>query len=201
MKLIGRTLSPFVRRVAATLNLYGMEWEALPLSTVTDGAEIARHNPLGRVPALVLPDGEVLVDSAAILDHLDSLAGPDALTPPAGADRRAVLRAVALGVGAAEKSVQAYYETQRRPEGLRWAESAAKLFEQARGGFAALEAMLEGGFLCLGRLTQADVTAVIALDFADKVLPALGEGRYPGLRALSARLNADQRVGGTRFVG
>jgi glutathione S-transferase len=200
MKLVGRTLSPFVRRVAASLNLYGMAWEAVPLSTVSDGAEIMKLNPVGRVPALVLEDGEVLVDSAAILDHLDSLAGASALIPAAGAERRQVLRTVAIGLGAAEKSVQAYYETQRRPEALRWAEGAAKLIAQAQGGFAALEAMLEGEFLCLGRLTQADVTAVIGLDFANRVPPTLAEGRYPRLHALSARLNADHRIGGTRFA-
>lgn len=201
MKLIGRTLSPFVRRVAASLNLYGIEWEALPLSTVSDGAEIMKVNPVGRVPALILDGGEVLVDSSAILDHLDSLAGPAALTPPSGAERRKVLRAVAIGLGAAEKSVQAYYETQRRPEALRWAEGAANLIAQAQGGFAALEALLDGEFLCLGRLTQADVTAVIALDFANRVLPGLAEGRYPRLHALGARVNADPRIGGTQFAG
>jgi glutathione S-transferase len=201
MKLIGRTLSPFVRRVAASLNLYGMEWEAVPLSTVTDGAEIMKLNPVGRVPALVLEDGEVLVDSSAILDHLDSLAGPAALIPSSGAERRQVLRAVAIGLGAAEKAVQAYYETARRPEALRWSEGAATLIAQAQGGFTALEAMLEGEFLCLGRLTQADVTAIIGLDFANRVVPSMAEGRYPRLHTLGARLNADPRIGGTRFAG
>lgn len=201
MQLVGRYLSPFVRRVAATLNLYGMEFTSLPLATTTDGAAIMGYNPVGRVPSLILDDGEVLVDSHAILDHLDELAGAAALTPPGGAERRLVLRATMLGVGAMEKTVQAYYETARRPEALRWAEGAANLQAQAQGGLAALEAMAGGEFLCLGRLTQADVTAVVALDFAAKVLPAMVQGRYPGLEALSARLNADPRVGGTAFKG
>lgn len=201
MKLIGRSLSPFVRRVAATLNLYGLPFEQLALATTTDGAAIAGYNPLGRVPSLVLDTGEVLVDSAAILDHLDEVAGEGSLTPRTGADRRLVLRAVALGVGAMEKTVQAYYETARRPEQLRWQEGAAALQAQAQGGLAALEGMAEGDHLCLGRMTQADVTATIAHDFAMKVLPAMVEGRYPRLHALSQRLNADPRIGGTAFGG
>lgn len=201
MQLVGRFLSPFVRRVAATLNLYGMEFTSLPLATTTDGAAIAGYNPVGRVPSLIMDDGEVLVDSNAILDHLDEVMGEAALTPHAGAERRLVLRATAIGVGVMEKTVQAYYETARRPEALRWAEGAANLQAQAQGGFAAFEAVAEGDFLCLGRLTQADVTAVVALDFAAKVLPALVEGRYPRLHALSARLNADARVGSTAFKG
>lgn len=201
MQLVGRLLSPFVRRVAATLNLYGMPFESLPLATTTDGAAITGYNPLGRVPSLILDGGEVLVDSNAILDHLDELAGEAALTPRHGADRRLVLRATAIGVGAMEKTVQAFYESARRPEGLRWAEGAANLQAQAQGGLAALDAMAAGEHLCLGRLTQADVTAVVALDFAAKVLPAMVAGRYPGLYALAARLNADPRVGGTAFKG
>lgn len=201
MQLVGRLLSPFVRRVAATLNLYGMPFESLPLATTTDGAAITGYNPLGRVPSLILDGGEVLVDSNAILDHLDEMAGEAALTPRAGADRRLVLRATAIGVGAMEKTVQAFYESARRPEALRWAEGAANLQAQAQGGFAALEAMVQGGHLCLGRLTQADVTAVVALDFAAKVLPAMMEGRYPQLHALAAGLNADARVSGTAFKG
>ena len=201
MQLVGRLLSPFVRRVAATLNLYGMPFEALPLSTVTDGAAIAAINPLGRVPALILDDGEVLVDSAAILDHLDELAGPSALIPNSGPTRRRVLNAVALGLGAAEKSVAAYYETARRPEAWRWPEGAEAMMAQARGGFAALEAMATGEYLLPSGLTQADVTAVVALDFARKVLPDMVEGRFPKLDALSLRLNADPRVGSTQFAG
>ena len=201
MQLIGRTLSPFVRRVAATLAIYGLPCESLPLSTVTDGDAIRQRNPLGRVPALILDDGEVLVDSSAILDHLDALAGDAALTPRAGAERRQVLRAVMLGVGATEKAVAAYYEGQRRPEGLVWAEGLANLEAQAQAGFGALEAMLTGDHLCLGRLTQADVTAVCGHDFVARVMPGLLEGRFPRLSALAARLNADPRIGGTAFRG
>lgn len=202
MKLVGRMLSPFVRRVAATLNLYGHEWESWPLSTVTDMAEIMRVNPVGRVPVLYLDSGEALVDSAAILDHLDEQAGAGALTPRAGAERRAVMQAVAIGLGAAEKTVAAIYEGQRRPEALRWPEALAKLQAQAAGGFAALDAMLDGKeFLALGRLTQADVTAAIAYDFACTVMPEWAAGQAPRLAALRDRLNADPRVGGTKFTG
>lgn len=201
MQLVGRLLSPFVRRVAATLNLYGMPFESLPLATTTDGAAITGYNPLGRVPSLILDGGEVLVDSNAILDHLDELAGEAALTPRAGADRRLVLRATAIGVGAMEKTVQAFYESARRPEALRWEEGAANLKAQAQSGLSALEAMGAGEYLCLGRLTQADVTAVVALDFAAKVLPDMVQGQFPRLHALSARLNADPRLGETAFKG
>ena len=84
MILVGRYLSPFVRRTAVTLKLYGIPFEHQPLSTMTDMDAIKKLNPVGRVPVLVLDDGESLVDSAAILDHLDL---PDRPAPrPAAAD-------------------------------------------------------------------------------------------------------------------
>jgi len=201
MQLVGRLLSPFVRRVAATLQVYGMGYESLPLSTMSDGAAIKGYNPVGRVPSLILDDGEVLIDSSAILDHLDEVAGASALIPRSGAERRQVLRGVQIALGAAEKAVAAYYEGHRRPEGLVWAENLANLQAQAQGGFAALEAVLAGDFLCLGRLTQADITTLAGYDFVMKVMPALLEGQTPRLAALSARLNADARNGGTAFQG
>ena len=70
-------------------------------------AEVRASNPLGRIPALVLDSGEVLINSAAIIDHLDEAYGRErALTPAAGAERRAVLRVAALMMGACDKLLQ-----------------------------------------------------------------------------------------------
>ena len=93
MMLVGVNRSPFTRRVAITLAVYGMPYEQLPLSGFNDRAEVRASNPLGRIPALILDNGEVLVDSGAIIDYLDEAFGRDrALTPAAGPDRRAVLK-------------------------------------------------------------------------------------------------------------
>ena len=110
MKLIGQYDSPFVRRVAVALQIYGIVYDHVPWSTFGDGDLVARHNPLKRVPALVLDDGEVLIESGAILDYLDERVGPDrALLPLSGAARRAALRRIALMTGAADKAVSFFY--------------------------------------------------------------------------------------------
>ena len=75
--LIGHYDSPFVRRVGMSLHILGMPFERQLLSVFSNADELRAYNPVGRVPALVLDDGEVLVDSAAILDHLDEVAGPE----------------------------------------------------------------------------------------------------------------------------
>ena len=94
MLLIGMFDSPFVRRVAVSLNLLGFSFEHANWSVGKDHAQIRRYSPLGRVPTVVLEDGEVLTESAAILDHLDSVVGPErALVPANGTARRQVLAA------------------------------------------------------------------------------------------------------------
>jgi glutathione S-transferase len=71
MFLIGQYDSPFVRRTAIAMRLYGIAFEHRPWSTFGDADKIAPYNPLRRVPTLVLDDGEALIDSTAILDYLD----------------------------------------------------------------------------------------------------------------------------------
>jgi glutathione S-transferase len=67
MLLIGHYDSPFVRRIAVTLRTYGMAYDHEAWSTFGDADKIARHNPLRRVPTLVLDDGTVLVEVPAFL--------------------------------------------------------------------------------------------------------------------------------------
>ena len=87
MILVGQYDSPFVRRVAVSLRLLGFAYEHDTRSVFGDFESMRRTNPLGRIPSLVLDDGEVLIDSAAILDHLDETVGPArALVPARGAD-------------------------------------------------------------------------------------------------------------------
>lgn len=195
--VVGRDLSPFVRRVRVSLLLLGIAHEQNGLATTTDLERIRAINPLARVPALLLEGDEPpLVDSWAILDHIDAVAGPArALVPPAGAARRAVLRLVALGTGVMEKGVQSFYERTRRPEEKQHAPWRDHCDAQVAGGLAALDAAaltaesLGQPHLTGERLTQADVTAAVALDFirftGGYLAPA---GSYPSLEALAARL-------------
>src|SRR5215813_10852277 len=85
MFLIGQYDSPFVRRVAIALKLYGLAFEHKPWSTFGDADKIAPYNPLRRVPTLVLDDGEALIESTIILDYLDELVGPEKAMLPAPA--------------------------------------------------------------------------------------------------------------------
>lgn len=193
MLLIGRDLSPYTRRVAISMAMLDLPVERRHLGTATQQDEIRAFNPLGRVPALQLDDGEVLIESAAILDYLDELAGPDrALVPASGQPRRRVRHHCALLTGALDKAVWAYYERTRRPDDKihwPWVEACER---QVTDGLAAAEAErpdTAGGWLLGGdRPTQADITALVTLPFVRVVLPHLvPAGRFPRLEALEAR--------------
>jgi glutathione S-transferase len=188
--LIGRYFSPYTRRVAVTMRLLGIPYEHQVIRVYDQMAEMQRFNPLARVPTLVLDDGECLIESGAILDHLDELAGPaKALTPPRGAERRRVLRAAALATGALDKGIQHMQEA-GRPAAARKTDMMARNQAQVRAAFAALEAMAGGPYLAGDRLTQADVTTVVAWDFLKKVTPELlPPGTYRGVEALVGRLS------------
>ena len=136
MILIGRYLSPFVRRVGATLHHFGMEFEHRPIRAGgADQDEIRKSNPTGRVPVLILDDGEILADSAVIVDYLDYLAGPQrALMPQSGWERYRMLSLLSISTAAAEKVVAAYME-RTRPEENQDEPSIENAVRQAKDGF------------------------------------------------------------------
>ena len=190
MLLIGVNRSPYTRRVAITLQAYGVPYEQQALSGFGNRAEVRAQNPLGRIPALVLDDGEVLLDSGAIIDHLDEVYGRDrALTPAAGADRRAVLKVAALMMGACDKGLHAAYERNHHPPEKVHQPWIDDCMAQVTNALLAVDAMIvsEMPYLLLGRLTQADVTAFVA----ERLARGLGidtDKAMPRLSALTKRL-------------
>ncbi|GLR88308.1 glutathione S-transferase family protein [Bradyrhizobium iriomotense] len=190
MLLIGVNRSPFTRRVAITLKIYDMPFEQRPLSGFGNRDDVRASNPLGRIPALMLDDGESLVDSNAIIDHLDEVYGRHrALTPASGRDRRAVQKVAALMMGACEKGLQAAYERNHHPPEKLHQPWIDDCMAQMTNALSTIDAMIEqdSPYLLLGRLTQADVTAFVA----ERLARGLGvdtAARMPRLRELAMRL-------------
>ncbi|MGF1628462.1 MAG: glutathione S-transferase family protein [Kiloniellaceae bacterium] len=194
MILVGQYDSPFVRRVAVSLRLLGFTYEHDKRSVFGDFDSMRQTNPLGRIPSLVLDaqggkGGEVLIDSAAILDWLDETVGPErALIPPAGAARRRALQLIALATGAVDKAGAAAYERIIRPAAYRWPEWIVRCRTQAEGAIAALAAE---PWPADAPLDQAQITTTCMLRYLQMTDPELlGKGRYPTLEALSERCEA-----------
>jgi glutathione S-transferase len=160
--LIGMFDSPYVRRVAIAMTLLGLEFEHRNWSVGKDFDRIRDYSPIGRVPALVLDSGEVLAESALILDYLDSLAGPQrALLPVEGDARRQSLRLIGLATGAVDKGITMVMERVFRPEEKRHAPWTDRCRAQAEGALAELEkhcAQRDGQWLVGDAMTLADIT-------------------------------------------
>jgi glutathione S-transferase len=191
MKLIGVNRSPYTRRVAITLAALGVPYEQRCVSGFGNREEVRGHNPLGRIPALVLDDGETLVDSGAIVDHLDETYGGERPTVPrSGAERRAVLRVAAMMMGACDKGLQAAYHRNHTPVEKRHQPWVDDCTAQMAHALVAVDAMVDpaSSYLLLGRLTQADITAFVAERLARFGLNVDTATQMPRLYALTRRL-------------
>ena len=193
MILIGQYDSPFVRRVAIALRLYELSFEHRPWSTFGDGEKIAPYNPLRRVPTLVLDSGEALIESTAILDYLDELAGPaKAMIAARGSERRRALKICALASGLGDKGVSLLYErVLRKDQSKIWVErceaqifSVLDVLEQERTA-------VKTPYWFGERIGHADVAVACALRFTSEAHPQLfSDVRYPMLALHAARCEA-----------
>jgi len=193
MLLIGMFDSPFVRRVAITMKLMELPFEHANWSVGRDFNRIREYNPLGRVPTLVTEDGDRLMESGAILDYLDELAGPGrALLPAAGPDRRQALKLMAMATGAAEKGLLQIYERVFRPEARRHEPWVDRCRIQMSASLGEIDRFLGGRgvsqWLVGKRMTQADITAVCAFTFLNDALRvAADQVMFASLATLAAR--------------
>jgi glutathione S-transferase len=194
MILIGQYDSPFVRRVAIALRLYGLTFEHRPWSTFGEGDKIAPYNPLRRVPTLVLDNGEALIESTAILDYLDELVGPEkVMIAETGPDRRRGLRICALATGLGDKAVSLLYERVLRKDHQSkiWVERCEA---QIGGVLDVLEkerAAIPSPYWFGQRIGHADIAVACVLRFTGEAHPGLfSVARYPALSAHAARCEA-----------
>src|SRR5262245_2317413 len=185
MKLIGTYVSPYARRVAAALVSRSIPYEHEDLNGYADPVRARALNPVGKVPILETDSDERLVDSAAILDYLCELTGPDRqLIALEGNPRRAALRLSAIATTACEQITARYFELQR-PTGCAQDGLLERYRLQIVGGFEALDAAAqEGNALRQDNLDIATISAVIAFEYAQMrfldfdvmpIAPALAE--------------------------
>lgn len=184
MFLIGQFDSPFVRRVAIALRHYDFAFEHRPWSTFGDAEKVAVFNPLRRVPTVVLDDGEVLIESGAILDHFDEQAGPArALCPRSGPSRRRVLKVCALATGLGDKAVSLIYErVLHREVSPRWVDRCRTQIAGVLDALEADRATTHTRWWLGDALTHADIAVGCVLRFTGEAHPGLFDAdRWPAL--------------------
>lgn len=191
MKLIGSIDSPYVRRVAVSLQLLRLPYEHTVLSVFRDFERFHAINPVVKAPTLVCDDGTVLMDSTLILQHAQALAAPRTLVPADAGALRHELRLIGLALAACEKSVQIVYErNQRPPEKLHqpWVD---RVTAQLLAAYAALEgevARRPPDVTSSSVITQAGVTVAVAWRFTQRMVPeVVAAAGFPALAECSSR--------------
>jgi glutathione S-transferase len=178
MQLLYQTHSPYARKVLVMAHEAGLAGRIEVIHHETSPTRrndtVFAANPLGKVPVLICEGGLALFDSVVICDHLDSLHDGPKLIPAAGRARALTLRSQAIAQGLADAGIALRWDTERRPEALRYpalAEGqAAKLV--AAYDFIESEVDLDGP-VDLGQIALA--TALSWLEF--RRLPPFRPGR------------------------
>lgn len=186
MMLIGQYDSPFVRRVGIALTTYGLAFEHAPWSTFGDADKIAKHNPLRRVPTLVMDDRTAYVDSAAILTVLDDMVGPErASLARHGDDGRQLLRIAAFAAGAADKGVSLLYERVLREAAFPlWVDRCRLQIGETLDLLEAERQLRPTRYLFDDELSHADVILTTLWGFISEALAGeLEWSRWPALGA------------------
>lgn len=160
--------SPYVRKVRVAALELGladridvvMTWVQQPNPTLD---RLRAINPLGKIPTLVLDDGEVLYDSPVIIEYLDTLHGGAKLIPPEGKPRWRALRLQALGDGMLDSIVAVVFEDRRKPE-LRW---AAWVDHHNANVVRALDLLEAEAALLEGPMTVGQIAVACAIGLLD----------------------------------
>jgi glutathione S-transferase len=87
MKLLSSTASPYTRKVRIVLAEKKIECELQPVDVQPVENPVNAHNPLGKIPTLVLDDGTALYDSRVIVEFLDSVSPISKLIPEGTRDK------------------------------------------------------------------------------------------------------------------
>jgi glutathione S-transferase len=193
VKLIGMLDSPYVRRVAVSLQLLGLSFEHQSLSVFRGFDQFQKINPVVKAPTFVCDDGEVLMDSTLILEYAEALARPRSLMPSELPQMQHALRIIGLALAACEKSVQIVYERGVRPPEKMHEPWMARVTRQLLAAYGALEVELARNPLEMNSsaITQAGVTTAVAWNFTQKMHPeVVPAADYPTLATMSARAEA-----------
>ncbi|MGL4636575.1 MAG: glutathione S-transferase family protein [Beijerinckiaceae bacterium] len=193
MLLIGQYDSPFVRRVGIAMTLYGMPFEHETWSAFGDADKIRVHNPLTRVPTLVLDTGEALTDSHTIIDYLDDLMPEERrMFPVSGRTRYQALRIAALAAGTGEKAVSLFYEKRLHKEiSDVWVNRCT---QQITGTLAVLEADFSERttpYWFGNTISHADIVVAAVIRFIPEAHPGLVPMQdFPSLQSHATRMEA-----------
>lgn len=190
MRLLGSLASPYTRKVRVVLAEKKIDCDLEIVDVGPAENPVNSHNPLGKVPALVLDDGTALFDSRVIVEFLDNVSPISRLIPEDNRERVAVRRWEALADGSLDAGLLVRYESLRpkKEQSEAW---SAKQVGKLKRGLAMLAAELGDKPWCHGeRYTLADIAVGCCLGWVEFRKPGSLEWRdpYPNLARFYEKL-------------
>lgn len=191
MKLIGMMDSPYVRRTAISLDLYGIGFESLPLSVFRDFEAFARLNPAVKAPTLLTDDGLCLMDSTLILQYFETQAAAEKkLLPSLPGALAEDLQRLGIILIAAEKTVQYVYEHRLRPAEKQHQPWVERVTGQLVSACHRWESQITGQALT-DTPDQVAVSGTVVWSFIQQMIPqVVAKSEFPRLQAMAEHYEA-----------
>ena len=177
MKLLASLASPYTRKVRVVLAEKKIECNMELHDVAPSENPVNAHNPLGKLPTLLLDDGTALYDSRVIVEFLDNASPISRLIPEDNRERVAVRRWEALADGVLDAAILVRQELLRpkKEQSKAWTE---KQLGKVNRGLAQLAAELGDRGWCHGdRYTLADIALGCCLGWLQFRQPGGVDGR------------------------
>ncbi len=173
MKLVGMLDSPYVRRVAVSLQYLGLQYQHHPVSVFSEFKRFHMYNPVVKAPSLICDDGTVLMESSLILQYAESLVIPElSLMPFSDQEFRHHLSVIGLALAACEKSVQIVYERNLRPPNIIYQPWLERITDQLLAAYKELDEIFNAGLVNLDQpMCQAGITTAVTWNFSMNMIP------------------------------
>jgi glutathione S-transferase len=190
MKLLSATPSPYARKVRIALHEKGIPFELLTEVPWNTDASAPRYNPLGKIPVLILDDGETVYESTLILDYLELVHPQPPLLPEDPAGIIAAKRLEVLADGACDAVVLTFIERQREPakQSVEWMERQVRKV-QAAVDEVARRVRPDSAFATGQAFGLGDIAVGSMLGYLDLRFPEIDWRRHRHLVALFERLS------------
>jgi len=194
MKLIGSLASPFTRKARVVLAEKKIDYQLVLEDVWSPDTGIHQFNPLGKVPCLVMEDGEAVFDSRVICEYVDTLSPVGKLIPQAGRERIEVRCWEALADGILDAGVLIRVEGTQRPQEHRIESWIARQQRKIDEGLVSMSQGLGGNAWCTGNhYSLADIALGCALGYLDFRFPELNwRDKHPNLDKHFAKLSQRQ---------
>ena len=194
MKLIGSLASPYVRKVRVVLAEKKLDYQFELENVWAPDTTIDKLNPLGKVPSLVMEDGNVMIDSRVMVEYLDTLTPVCKLLPPNGRDRADIKCWEALADGMLDAAIIVRLERTQRPPELQSEDWMARQMRKVQLGLASLSDKLGESAYCAGiHYSLADVAVGCTLGWLSFRFPDITwRDDYPNLARLYDKLSERQ---------